>query len=147
MWLFCYIWFQPKQDSDRIRISFLKNRIGSDSKNPLSDHLWHILLLLPKLKSDSGSRSGISQIFDCETGSEQKTQITAGVDSGTPDLLPPLRWTWICLDLNPADFQLLDGFGFKYSALPLSSEISDFSPCTLAQSNILHIKYADKTYY
>ena len=26
------VWFQPKQDSDRIRISFLKNRIGSDSK-------------------------------------------------------------------------------------------------------------------
>jgi len=33
-------WFQPKQDSDRIRISFFKNRIGSDSKNPLSNHLW-----------------------------------------------------------------------------------------------------------
>jgi len=32
------IWFQPKQDSDRI--SFFKNRIGSDSKNALSDHLW-----------------------------------------------------------------------------------------------------------
>ena len=32
-------WFQPKQDSDRIRISFFKNRIGSDSENPLSDHL------------------------------------------------------------------------------------------------------------
>ena len=32
------VWFQPKQDSDRIRISFFKNRIGSDSKNPLSDH-------------------------------------------------------------------------------------------------------------
>jgi len=30
---------------------------------------------------------------------------------------------------------------------PLSSEISDFTPCTHAQSNILHIKYADKTYY
>jgi len=24
---------------------------------------------------------------------------------------------------------------------------SDFTPCTHAQSNILHIKYADKTYY
>ena len=30
------VWFQPKQDSDRI--SFFKNRIGSDSENPLS--LW-----------------------------------------------------------------------------------------------------------
>jgi len=27
-----------KQDSDRIRISFFQNKIGSDSKNPLSDH-------------------------------------------------------------------------------------------------------------
>jgi len=34
------VWFSPKQDSDRIRISFFKNRIGSESKNPLSDHLW-----------------------------------------------------------------------------------------------------------
>jgi len=25
-------WFQPNQDSDRIRISFFKNGIGSDSK-------------------------------------------------------------------------------------------------------------------
>ena len=31
------VWFQPKQDSDRI--SFFKTRIGLDSKNPLSDHL------------------------------------------------------------------------------------------------------------
>ena len=30
--------FQPKQDSDRI--PFFKNRIGSDSENPLSHHLW-----------------------------------------------------------------------------------------------------------
>jgi len=27
----------------------------------------------------------------------------------------------------------------------VSSEISDFTPCTHAQSNILHIKYAEKT--
>jgi len=33
------VWFQPKQDSDRIRILIFKNRIGSDSKNSLSDHL------------------------------------------------------------------------------------------------------------
>ena len=33
------VWFQPKQDSDGIRISFFRNRIGSDRKNPLSDHL------------------------------------------------------------------------------------------------------------
>jgi len=29
------VWFQPKQDSDRIGITFFKNRIGSDSKKPL----------------------------------------------------------------------------------------------------------------
>ena len=34
------VWFQPKQDSNRIQIRFFKNRIGSDSKNPLSDRLW-----------------------------------------------------------------------------------------------------------
>jgi len=28
----------------------------------------------------------------------------------------------------------------------VSSEISDFTPCTHEQSNILHIKYAEKTY-
>ena len=38
------VWFQPKQDSDRIRISFFKNRIGSDSKKTLSDHLWQVHL-------------------------------------------------------------------------------------------------------
>jgi len=31
--------FNPKQDWDWNRISFFKNRIGSDSKKPLSDHL------------------------------------------------------------------------------------------------------------
>jgi len=48
------------------------------------------LLLLSKLKSDSGS--GFSQIFDCGSGSasERKTQNSAGVDSGTPDPVPPL---------------------------------------------------------
>jgi len=30
---------------------------------------------------------------------------------------------------------------------PVSSEISDFTSCTHAQSNILHAKYADKTDY
>jgi len=30
---------------------------------------------------------------------------------------------------------------------PVSSEISDFTPCTHAQSDILHTKYAHKTYY
>jgi len=29
--------------------------------------------------------------------------------------------------------------------MPVSSEISDFAPCAYAQSNLLHMKYADKT--
>ena len=37
-------WFQPKQDSDRIRISLFKDRIGSDSKKhyPIisAHHMW-----------------------------------------------------------------------------------------------------------
>jgi len=44
----------------------------------------HRLLLL-KMKSDSGSRSGFSQIFDSGSRSERKTQDPAGVDSGIPD--------------------------------------------------------------
>jgi len=34
------VWFQPKQDLNWIRISFFKNRTGSNSKKALSDHLW-----------------------------------------------------------------------------------------------------------
>jgi len=30
---------------------------------------------------------------------------------------------------------------------PVSSEISDITPCTHAQRNILHVRYADKTDY
>jgi len=50
------------------------------------------LLLVPKWKSDSGSGSGFSQIFDSGSGSgfERKTQNPAGVDSGNPDPVPPL---------------------------------------------------------
>jgi len=29
--------------------------------------------------------------------------------------------------------------------LPVSSKISHFTPCTHAQSNIIHIKYAEKS--
>jgi len=50
----------------------------------------HRLLLLPKLKSDFGSGSGFSQIFDSGSGSEQKPQNPAGVDSGSPDPVPNL---------------------------------------------------------
>jgi len=31
------------------------------------------------------------------------------------------------------------------SSIPVSSEISDFTPCAHAQTDILHIKYAAKT--
>ena len=48
----------------------------------------HRLLLLPKWKSDSGS--GFLRIFDSWSGYERKTQNPAGVDSGKPDLVPPL---------------------------------------------------------
>jgi len=41
----------------------------------------HRFLLLPKLKIDPGSRSCFSQILDCGSGSERKTQNLAGVDS------------------------------------------------------------------
>jgi len=51
------------------------------------------LLLLPKLKSDFGSR--FSQILD--SGSERKTQNPAGVDSGTADPWPPLSHTTACI--------------------------------------------------
>jgi len=45
-------------------------------------------LLLIKLKSDSGSGSGFSQIF--ASGSERKTKNPAGVDSGYPHPILPL---------------------------------------------------------
>jgi len=33
----------------------------------------------------------------------------------------------------------------KYTQFRVSSEISDFTPCAQAHSNILHIKYVEKT--
>jgi len=56
----------------------------------------HWFLLLPKLKIDSGSGSGFSQIFDSDSGSEWKTHNPAGVDSGrpNPDPVPPLKATF-----------------------------------------------------
>jgi len=49
--------FQPKQESVRIRVLFFKNRIGSDSKNPLSDHLWHTDIFWAVLHSEPSSES------------------------------------------------------------------------------------------
>ena len=40
----------------------------------------------------------------------------------------------------------IDG-GIHTLTAPVSSEISDFTPCSNAQSNILHIKYAGKSDY
>ena len=45
---------------------------------------------MPKLKSDAGSGSGFSQIFDSESRSEQKPQNPVGVDSGSPNPVPNL---------------------------------------------------------
>ena len=57
----------------------------------------HRHLLLPKLKSESGSGSEFSQIFDSGSGSgcERKTQNLAGVDSGTPDPWPTLIYIFM----------------------------------------------------
>ena len=55
-------------------------------------------------------------------------------------------------------FVATSNFGFVKSAYsfgmrpsvehdPVLSEISDFTPCTHAQSSILHTKYTDKTDY
>jgi len=72
------IWFQPKQDSDRIRISFFKNKIRSDSKNPLSDHLWYLPVARDgvltygesksalKYSNDKAMPSGFSHFFATE---------------------------------------------------------------------------------
>ena len=51
------------------------------------------LLLLPKLKSGSGSRTGFPQIFYSGARSDRKTQNPAGVDSGTSDPCPLLVLT------------------------------------------------------
>ena len=68
----------------------------------------HRLLLLPKWKSDSGSGTGFSQIFDSGSGSgsERKRQNPAGVDSGNPDPAPPL----IYLCANEVLNQMLGDF-------------------------------------
>jgi len=56
----------------------------------------HRFLPLPKWKSDSGSGSGFSKIFDSGSGPERKTHNPSGVDSRTPQSVPPLvyqRWS------------------------------------------------------
>jgi len=45
------------------------------------------------------------------------------------------------------DIQKLISNGNRCPAKFLTCEFSDFTPCKHPQSNIPHIKYADKTYY
>ena len=59
------VWFLPKQDSDRIRISFFKNRIGSDCEYPLSDHLCHAVALI-FLKGNTFFDSGVKRNSDAK---------------------------------------------------------------------------------
>jgi len=81
----------------RIRLLF---RLRLPSIQPKFTHAFFKkwpsrLLLLPKLRSDSGSGWGSSQNFDSGCGSgSKKIQNPAGVDSGTPDPWPPLRYIY-----------------------------------------------------
>jgi len=64
------VWFQPKEDSDRIRISFFKNRIGSDSENPLiRSSLAHASAVI-SVEHDPVSRSQSNRILQFRTGSD-----------------------------------------------------------------------------
>jgi len=51
--------------------------------------------------------SGFSQIFDSRSGSgsQRKTQNPAGVDSGTPDSVPPLVGIRYFCDWKPGRFR------------------------------------------
>ena len=72
-------------ESDYFSDSDYSHRSNRDLPIFLLKKLPHRLLLLPKLKSNSGSGSSFSQVFD--SGSEKKTQNPAGVG---PDPVPPL---------------------------------------------------------
>jgi len=61
----------------------------------------HRLLLLPKWKSDSGTGSVFSQTFDSGSSSDRKTQNPAGVETGNPVLVPPLREISCCAPRFP----------------------------------------------
>jgi len=86
--------FQKFGGSGLDQIQFYRIKTGLGLKNfTVCSSLPQRLLLLPKWKIDSASGSGFSQIFDSgsRSGSERKTQNPAGVDSGTPDLVPSLE--------------------------------------------------------
>jgi len=85
-----WIWGGPRSgnfSNKRIRLLF-RCQLPSTSIQPKFTNVfpkkwpWR-LLLLPKIKSDSGS--GFSLNFDTGSGSERKTKNNVGVDSGTPD--------------------------------------------------------------
>jgi len=57
---------------------------------------------------------------------------------------PPARLFLIVFRLHRRENNR-GGETWKHTQYLVSSEISDFTPCTCAQSDILHIKYAEKT--
>jgi len=89
-------------------------------------------------------------IVQCATFS--KSQNPRNIDESVSDIRIHIRFPfessfWISvsgckLSILP-DIQLANRCQAKF----LTCEISDFVPCTHAQSNILHTKYADKTAY
>ena len=68
---------------------------------------------------------------DAETGSCSTLTKRGGTGSGVPESTP----AGFCVFLSDPDPE------------PASSEISDFTPCMHAQTDILHGKYADKIDY
>ena len=108
-----WIW-KKFADQDWIGFIFIGSGLDSEWKISQSAQLWccsdsgynfqsnlnfpmfllkkwpHRFLLLLKLKSDSGSGSVFSQIFDSGSGSKWKTQNPAGGDAGYSDPAPPL---------------------------------------------------------
>ena len=89
------VWFQPKQDSDRIRISYLKNRIGSDRKNSLSDHLWPSPKPCKKCESDSKMDDVESRWANPKRTCEaemSRGQDCIGLDQDWSQFLPDQDW-------------------------------------------------------
>jgi len=78
----------------------------------------HGLLLLPNLKSDSGS--GFSKIFDYGSRSERKMQNPAGVDSGSPDPVPHL----VCCFVGSAEWHVLSNESISWVANFFSTGIN-----------------------
>ena len=83
-------------ESDSCSASGYNHRSNRKLPKFLLNKWPHRLLLLPKGKSDSGSGSVFSQIFDSGSWSEWKTQNPAGVDSGNPDPVPSLVLILYC---------------------------------------------------